>query len=87
MLAAEKAIVLTRYLAAAMRQADYQQLADGSWWGRIPGFKGLWADGASREECRAELASALEDWVLFSLRRQRPVPTVDGIDLAVTEVG
>ena len=44
------------------------------------------AEGASEDECRTELASALEDWVLFSLRRQRPVPTVEGIDLAVTEV-
>lgn len=78
--------MLTDYLAAAMRRAEYDPLPDGSWWGRIPSFKGLWAEGTSQEGCRAELASALEDWVLFSLRRQRPMPVVDGIDLAVTEV-
>ena len=77
--------MLTEYLAAAMRRAEYEQLRDDSWWGRIPGFKGLCAEGASQESCRAELASALEDWALFSLRRQRPVPSVDGLDLAVTE--
>ena len=78
--------MLTDYLAASMRRAEYEQLPDGTWWGRIPGFKGLWAEGPSQDDCRLELASALEDWVLFSLRRQRPVPIVDGIDLAVTEI-
>jgi predicted RNase H-like HicB family nuclease len=69
-----------------MRQASYEQTADGSWFGSIPGFEGLWADGPSQEECREELRSALEDWIVFSLRRERPVPIVDGIDLTITEV-
>jgi predicted RNase H-like HicB family nuclease len=78
--------MLTKYLKAAMRGAEYEQLPDGSWWGHIPGFKGLWADGPSQDSCRTELESALEDWVVFSLGRQLPVPVVDGIDLSVTEV-
>lgn len=78
--------MLTEYLEAAMRRAEYEQLPDGSWYGRIPGLKGLWADGASQQHCRAELKSALEDWVLFSLGRQLPLPVLDGLDLAVTEV-
>ena len=78
--------MLTYYLEAAMRHAEYEQSTEGSWWGHIPNFKGLWADAESQEVCRAELKSALEDWVLFSLRRQLPVPIVDGIDLTVTEV-
>ena len=78
--------MLTHYLEAAMKLAEFEHLPDGSWWGRIPGFKGLWADGSSTEACRGALQSALEDWVLFSLNRQLPVPVVDGIDLAVTEV-
>ncbi len=78
--------MLTAYLEAAMRHAAYEQLPDGSWWGHIPGLKGLWADGASLEDCRAELRSALEDWVLFSLNRQLGVPAIDGIELTVTDV-
>lgn len=65
--------MLTDYLEAAMKRAEYEHLADGSWWGRIAGFKGLWADG-------------LTEKVVFSLDRQIPVPVVDGIDLTVTEV-
>lgn len=69
-----------------MRLAAYEQMADGCWWGNIPGFKGLWADGPTQEQCRDELQSALEDWVVFSLRRGRAVPVVEGIDLTITEV-
>ncbi len=78
--------MLTRYLEAAMAQAGYEHLPDGSWWGRIQGFKGLWANGPTEQDCRSELRSALEDWVLFSLNRQIPVPILDGIDLTVTDV-
>ncbi len=78
--------MLTRYLEAAMQGAQYEQLADGSWWGNIPGFSGLWSDGESQESCRDELRDALEDWVLFSLQRGRTLPVMDGIDLTITEV-
>ena len=78
--------MLTDHLEAAMKRAEYEHLSDGSWCGRIAGFKGLWADGLTEEACWGELKSALEDWVVFSLDRQIPVPVVDGIDLTVTEV-
>jgi predicted RNase H-like HicB family nuclease len=78
--------LLTTYLEGAMRQASYEQMADGSWWGSIPGFKGLWADGPGQDECQRELRSALEDWIVFSLRREQPIPIVDGIDLTIAEV-
>lgn len=78
--------MLTDYLEAAMKRAEYEQLPDGSWWGRIPGFRGLWADGPSAESCRGALQSALEDWVVFSLGQHLPVPVVEGLDLTVTEV-
>ena len=70
------------YFQAAMRLADYEELEDNEGWcGTIPGFDGLWAAGATEEECRIELRSTLEDWVLFSLHRQLPIPNADGIDL------
>jgi predicted RNase H-like HicB family nuclease len=78
--------MLTDYLEAAMRRGEYEQMPDGSWWGSIPGFKGLWADAPTQEACRAELRSALEDWVLFTLNRQLAMPVLDGIDLTVTDV-
>jgi predicted RNase H-like HicB family nuclease len=78
--------MLSRYLRAAMREAKYEPVEDGAWYGSIPGFEGVWADGASVEECREELEEVLEEWLLFRLSRQMPVPVAGGIDLVVREV-
>jgi predicted RNase H-like HicB family nuclease len=78
--------MVTRYLRAAMRGAKYEMLEEGGYYGSIPGFDGVWADAVSLEQCRDELAEVLEEWLLFRLSRQLPVPIVDGIDLVVREV-
>lgn len=71
---------------AAMRRAKYELLEDGRYYGSIPGFEGVWADGQTLEECRGELEEVVEEWLLFRLSRQLPIPTVDGIDPVVREV-
>ncbi len=73
--------MLTNYIQAAMRQAKYEILsADGSFSGEIPGFEGVWANGSTLEECRDELQSALEDWILVRIAERLPLPIVDGIE-------
>lgn len=72
----------SEYFDAAMLLAAYEEMEENEgWFGTIPGFDGLWASGSNEEECRKELRSTLEDWVLFSLHRHMPVPAVQGIDL------
>ena len=78
--------MLSKYLRAAMRGAKYELLEGGGCYGCIPGFEGVWADAASVEECRDELEEVLEEWLLFRLSRQLPVPVAGGIDLVVREV-
>lgn len=78
--------MLTAYLDAAMNHATYKRLADGTWFGEIPRFLGLWASGDSEEACRVELRSTLEDWLLLALRHDESVPIVNGIDLAARDV-
>ena len=73
--------MLTDYIEAALRHAQYEKLTNGTWYSEIPGLDGLWASGETVEECRTELRSALEDWILFGLLNGFPVPPVDGIDL------
>jgi predicted RNase H-like HicB family nuclease len=76
--------MLTDYINAAMRQAKYEILPDDqSYYGEIPGFDGVFASASSLEECRAELMSTLEDWILFRVSRHLPLPVVDGLALAV----
>ena len=79
--------MLTKYIQAAMRQAEYEIIEDdGTYYGRIPGFQGVWANESTLEDCREELQSALEDWLVFSLVNGFPVPVVDGIELSVERV-
>jgi predicted RNase H-like HicB family nuclease len=66
-----------------MRGAKYELLEESGYYGSIPGFEGVWADAVSLEQCRDELEEVLEEWLLFRLSRQLPVPVVDGIDLGV----
>lgn len=78
---------MSRYVEAASGQAQYEILADkGGFYGSIPALAGVWAHADSLEECREELKSALEDWLLFSLSRRQHIPALDGIDLTVCEV-
>jgi predicted RNase H-like HicB family nuclease len=78
--------MLTEYLSAAMGKAHYELLGGGEGYsGEIPGFQGLLAQADTLEACRDELASTLEDWLLFRISRQLPVPVVAGLDLTVKE--
>jgi predicted RNase H-like HicB family nuclease len=78
--------MLTRYIEAAMSQAHYEPLEEGGYFGSIPGLDGAWSSGPTLEACRKELAEVLEDWLLFRLSRQLPIPSVQGIELRIREV-
>ena len=79
--------MLTKYLHAAMGKARYELLGEGEgFYGEIPGFEGVLAQANTLEGCRDELASTLEDWLLFRISRNLPVPVVDGLNLTIREV-
>jgi predicted RNase H-like HicB family nuclease len=79
--------MLTKYIQAAMRQAKYEILSDdGSFYGEIPGFDGVYANTDTLEDCRGELEEVLEEWVLFRVSRNLSLPVVDGIELMIKEV-
>jgi len=76
--------MLTKYLEAAMRHAHYEILADdGTYYGEIPGCRGVYANAPTLEQCRSELAEVLEDWVLFRIYKNLALPRIDGIRLTV----
>lgn len=77
--------MLSEYIRAAMRRAHYEILEDdGTFYGEIPGFEGVWANAATLEACREELEEVLEGWIVLSLSRNLPRPTVDGISLEIS---
>lgn len=78
--------MLKKYIRAAMKKAKYEILPDdGSFYGEIPGFQGVYANADTLEECREELEEVLEDWILLSVSLHFPLPAVDGIQLTVEE--
>ncbi|MEX0784084.1 MAG: type II toxin-antitoxin system HicB family antitoxin [Dehalococcoidia bacterium] len=77
--------MLTEYLDAAMRKAHYE-MEDGEFFGEIPGLQGVLANGDSLEECREELRSVLEDWLLLGIALHHPLPEVDGLKLVLPEL-
>jgi predicted RNase H-like HicB family nuclease len=78
--------MLTEYIQAALKKARYEILADdGSFYGEIPGFKGVYANSSTLEECRNELREVLEDWLLISISSHLTLPIIDGIELKIKE--
>lgn len=76
--------MLTDYLQAALQKAKYEILGDdGSYYGEIPGFEGVYSNADTLEGCRNELAEVLESWLFFRISRGLPVPTVDGRKLSI----
>ena len=75
------------YIRGAMRQAKYEILPDeGTFYGEIPGFDGVYGTGSTLEACREELEEVLEEWMLLRMSQQLNLPVVDGIDLSVKEI-
>ncbi len=75
--------MLTEYIERAMRKAKYKKLADGTYCGTIRPCPGAIAFGKTLQECKREMRSVLEDWLLVKLRHGDPLPTIDGINLNI----
>ena len=73
--------MLTQYIQAAMRHAKYELMENGRFFARIPECPGLWAEGPTLEECREELQSTLEDWIMIKLRHGDRFEVIEGVDI------
>ena len=74
--------MLANYIDTAIDQAVYEIIEDeGTYWGEIPGFQGVWARHDTLEGCRRELREALSDWIALRLRLELSIPVLSDIDL------
>jgi predicted RNase H-like HicB family nuclease len=70
-----------------MRHAHYEMIDDADpFYGSIPLCQGVWAMGKSLQDCREELQSVLEDWIVLGLRLSHPMPMIDGIAVAAEKL-
>jgi predicted RNase H-like HicB family nuclease len=60
-------------------------LEDGSWFAEIPGFEGVWANGATVEECRQELQEVLEEWLILKIRDKDTIPSIGELTITIRE--
>src|SRR5207253_2998978 len=79
-------IMFHEYIDKAMQHAQYEQIEDGTYFGRIPGFKGVWANKPTEQECRKELREVLEGWILLNIADHTPLPEVDGMTLEARDL-
>ena len=76
--------MILEYLAAALERAHYEIIHDEEpFFGEVPGLEGVWATGSTLEECRRNLAAAVEDWLLLGISRGDAIPPLGD---AVVEV-
>ena len=79
--------MLKKYLNIALRHAKYEILQDdGSFYGEIPECNGVYANANSLEECREQLEEVLEEWILFRIHKNLPLPVIEGVELAINKV-
>ena len=78
--------MLLDYFKAAMRHARYEMLSDdGSFYGEIPECNGVYANAKTLESCRDELEEVLEEWVLFRVYKNLPIPVIEGYEISIRE--
>jgi predicted RNase H-like HicB family nuclease len=78
--------MIFEYCQKAIEKSEYKKLDDGTWYAEVPGFRGVWANAKTVEDCRKELISVLEEWIVLKLRDGDAVPEVDGLSVRITRV-
>lgn len=66
--------MLSEFIEKQLRRARYELLEDKTYYGEIPGLRGVWANAKRLEDCRKELSEVLEGWLLLKLRDGDSIP-------------
>ena len=67
--------MLQDYFMFHLNKARYELIEEGKrYYGETPSLKGVWAIGGTLEECRQNLLSAIEGWVIIRLQKNLPIP-------------
>ena len=73
--------MLTEYISTAIKRATYEIFSDGTFYGEIPGFQGVYANEKTLEVCREQLQEILEEWIILGLRLGHSLPVVNVEDI------
>ena len=77
---------LSRYVEAALQQAEYHRDEDGVVFAKVPGASGFFTQGDTFEEARENLHDVIEGNVLLALQLGLAIPHIDGITIEEQDV-
>jgi predicted RNase H-like HicB family nuclease len=67
--------MIQNFIDTFLSQAQYEMIDGGKrFYAEIKSLRGVWATGKTLEECRNNLLSTLEGWLIFRLRNRLTVP-------------
>ncbi|MEK7126077.1 MAG: type II toxin-antitoxin system HicB family antitoxin [Patescibacteria group bacterium] len=67
--------MIQNFIDTFLSQASYEMIDGGKrFYAEIKPLRGVWATGHTLEECRTNLLSSLEGWLIFRLRNRLHIP-------------
>lgn len=69
--------MLSRFIDKKLKVARYKFLEDGSFFGEIPGLRGVWSNAKTKKVCQKELREVLEEWILLKIRDHERIPGLE----------
>ncbi len=75
--------MLTEYIQAALACTKWEVLSDGSFFGSIPGFPGVYGCCPKLDDSIKQLQESFEEWLLLGILRRCSVPEAGGINIPV----
>jgi len=67
--------MIQSYILHHLNKAKYEMIDNGkNFYAEIKDLRGVWATGKTLEECRNNLASTLEGWLILRLRKNLAIP-------------
>jgi len=76
--------MFSEYIQAALKQAKYEILDNGSYVATVEPLPGVIATGKTIEDCREDLIEVIEEWVTIRLQKGLDNPSVDGLTIGVS---
>ena len=73
--------VLSHYVEAALRLAEYERDENGVIIARVPSAAGFFSQGDTFEEARENLQDAIEGNIMIALQLGLDIPQIEGITI------
>ncbi len=74
--------MLVEYIEEDLRRAQYEIIKDEEpYYGEVKELTGVWATGKTLEECRNNLKEVIEGWILLSIKKGVPIPSLGNTEI------